>query len=134
MTRVRGRSATDVAHRSRVKRAAVGSLLVAATVSSVLGASGGETQRPAPPAAPTRLDVPHPRSSGRTISVLSGGDLQAAIDVAQPGDVISLEAGASFRGNFTLPKKSGSGWIVVRSSAEAGLPPPGTRISPAFAP
>jgi hypothetical protein len=46
--------------------------------------------------------------------------------------VILLDAGAVFRGNFTLPKKSRAGWIVIQSSSGA-LPPPGVRVSPAFA-
>src|SRR5919109_1173848 len=68
--------------------------------------------------------------TGNTIAVAAGGDLQAALDAAQPGDVITLQAGATFTGPFTLPKKSGSGWIVIRTSApDAQLPPPGTRIT-----
>jgi hypothetical protein len=48
--------------------------------------------------------------------------------------VITLQAGATFTGNFTLPNKSGSGqWIVIRSStADSNLPPPGERISPSY--
>jgi hypothetical protein len=66
--------------------------------------------------------------------VPAGADLQAAIDAAQPGDVLALEAGATFVGNFTLPAKSGSDWIVIRSSApDSSLPPPGARITPAYA-
>ena len=51
-------------------------------------------------------------------------------DVAgiQPGDVITLAAGATFTGPFTLPDKSGSAWITVRTSAPGGLPPAGTRV------
>ena len=37
-----------------------------------------------------------------------------------------------FRGNFTLPKKTQAGWIVIKSSS-ASLPPPGVRVSPAHA-
>jgi len=64
--------------------------------------------------------------------VRKGADPQAALDAAQPGDIVSLEAGAVFRGNFVLPKKEGSDWIVVRTSAsDSDLPRPGTRMSPA---
>ena len=43
-----------------------------------------------------------------------------------------LQAGATFTGNFRLPNKSGSDWIVIRSSAaDADLPPAGTRVTPA---
>ena len=99
-------------------------------------ASSGASGPPAPPFAPrTFLDTSYVPPSGRTIAVPAGGDVQAALDTAQPGDVISLQAGSVFRGNFTLPRKSGSDWIVIRSSASDGaLPPPGTRVTPAVAP
>src|SRR5262249_7935956 len=44
-------------------------------------------------------------TGGATISVGAGDDLQAAIDEANPGDVIVLEAGATFTGNFVLHNK-----------------------------
>jgi hypothetical protein len=70
-----------------------------------------------------------------TIYVSAGGSLQAALNAAQPGDVVVLQAGATFSGNFTLPVKSGSAWITVRTStADHLLPAPGVRITPSFAP
>jgi hypothetical protein len=70
-----------------------------------------------------------------TLTVPSGGDLQAALDLAQPGDTILLEAGATFAGNFTLPVKSGNAYITLRSSAaDSALPGEGQRITPASAP
>src|SRR5262245_11454915 len=72
--------------------------------------------------------------TGRTIAVAAGGDFQAAIDQAQPGDVVTLQAGATYTGNFTLPAKTGSNWIIIRTSApDNSLPPPGSRITPAYA-
>src|SRR5262249_2659816 len=72
--------------------------------------------------------------AGRTIAVPAGGAFRAASDQAQPGDIITLQAGATYMGNFTFPAKSGSGWIVIRSSAPDGsLPPPGARITPTYA-
>jgi len=41
-----------------------------------------------------------------TIAVPSGGDLQAALNAAQPGDVITLEPDATYTGNFILPNKA----------------------------
>ena len=75
-----------------------------------------------------------PPDGGSLIRVAAGGDLQRALNDARPGDVIELQAGATFTGNFVLPNKSGSGWIHVRSSAHAELPLPGTRVLPAHAP
>jgi hypothetical protein len=54
------------------------------------------------------LETTYQAPSGRTINVPAGGDLQAAIYNAQPGDMITLQAGATFTGNFVLPNKSGN--------------------------
>ncbi len=81
------------------------------------------------------LDTTYAPPTGGTVhTVNAGGDVQAALNAAQPGDVVTLEAGATFAGNYTLPNKSGAGWIIIRTSApDASLPPPGTRITPAYA-
>jgi hypothetical protein len=84
-----------------------------------------------PPAAV--VDTAAVEPSGRVVAVPSGGDLQAALDGARPGDVVTLEPGSVYRGPFTLPKKSGSGWIVVRTGGDAKAPA-GTRIDPGQAP
>jgi len=78
----------------------------------------------------TTLSIP---SSAPIRSVKAGQDFKAALAAAQPGDVIELEAGATFYGSFTLPMKSGSDWIYIRSSAHASLPPAGQRVTPAHA-
>ena len=74
-------------------------------------------------------------STGATITVPDGGDLQAAIDRAQPGDTILLSPGATYAGSFELPVKSGSSYITIRSGApDSSLPAPGTRVTPQHAP
>ena len=91
-----------------------------------------EAASPERPRATVNTDDVRP--TGRTIAVPAGGNFQAVLNAAQPGDVITLEAGATFQGPFTLPKKSGTGWIVVRTSApDDRLPPSGTRVTPASA-
>ncbi len=45
-------------------------------------------------------DTPAP---GSVVTVNAGGDLQSALNNAQCGDVIQLQAGATFTGRFTLP-------------------------------
>src|SRR5262249_15475528 len=81
------------------------------------------------------VDTALPAATGKTVAVAAGGDLQQAIDAAQPGDVITLAAGASYKGPFTLPNKPGSGYIVVRTDTPgASFPAPGTRAGPADAP
>ena len=77
------------------------------------------------------LDTTYPQPTGRTIAVAAAGDFQAAINQALPGDVITLQAGATYAGNFTLPAKTGTQWIIIRTSApDSSLPPPGTRLTP----
>jgi hypothetical protein len=64
--------------------------------------------------------VPEPR---QTIHVPAGQSLQRAIDRAEPGDEITLEAGAVYRGPFHLPRKTGERWIVIRpAAADLDLP------------
>src|SRR5947208_2031873 len=65
--------------------------------------------------------------------VKSGRELQAALHCLQPGDVLELQAGAPFTGNFILRTKPGTAWIYIRSSAHALLPPPGTHVFPSHA-
>ena len=66
--------------------------------------------------------------------VRAGGDLQAALNAAQPGDTIYLEAGATFVGNFVLPVKPGSAYITVRTAgSDTQFPGPNFRITPAHA-
>ena len=70
-----------------------------------------------------------------TIFVASGGDLQDALDSAQPGDTIVLAEDAEFVGNFVLPVKTGDQWITLRSAApDTVLPADGVRIQPSHAP
>jgi hypothetical protein len=72
--------------------------------------------------------------SAATLTVNAGGDLQAAIDAAHPGDTIVLQAGATFNGPFRLRVKNGTTPITIRSSsADTVLPAAGQRITPAAA-
>ena len=80
------------------------------------------------------MDTTYSPPAGNIITVNAGGDFQTALNNATLGDTIVLQAGATFVGPFTLPNKtSGSGWIYIRSSAYANLPPPGSRVSPFYA-
>src|SRR2546428_14182605 len=79
------------------------------------------------------LDTTYALPTGPTITVPAGGDFQAALNSAQPRSVIVLQAGATYAGNFSLPNKTGAGWIYIQSSALTSLPAPGTRVTPAQA-
>jgi hypothetical protein len=61
-------------------------------------------------------------------------DLQAAINGAHPGDVITLTAGASYTGNFVLRAYGASGVVTIRTQPNNQLPKPGQRVSPEDAP
>ena len=81
--------------------------------------------------------APGPVETASVVLVGSGGDLQKALDAAQPGDVIQLQAGARFVGNFVLPARRGDDtrYITLRSSVpDADVPGDSTRISTQDAP
>ena len=85
------------------------------------------------------VDTTMPASSGAVYNVASGGDLQAALNQARPGDTIMLQAGATFvapSGGFVLPPKNNPNqlWVTVRTSAGTNLPAPGVRVGPENAP
>ena len=73
------------------------------------------------------VEYPTQDGAGRTINVRRGGRVQDAINAAVPGDVILLEAGVTFSEAIVLRRKTGSGWITIRSE---GTPTPvGVRVS-----
>ncbi|HET8948362.1 MAG TPA: hypothetical protein VFQ07_15385 [Candidatus Polarisedimenticolia bacterium] len=116
-------------------------LLIAALCGAVVVLTGAKKKPPAAPAVPAApacaapeaprasVDLP-PSAEGRVVEVEPGGDLQAALNAARPGDTLALPAGSVFRGPFDLPRASGNGWITVRSAAIDRLPPAGTRVTP----
>ena len=121
-----------------VQAVATGTATITATCEGKSG-SASVTVVAAPSNAPelprTYLDTHYVPPTGNTITVPSGGNLQAALNAAQPCDVIVLQAGATFTGTYTLPNKSGPCWITIRSSTpDASLPAEGARITPAAAP
>ncbi len=97
-------------------------------------ASGPGFAQTLPTLPQTFIDTTYSLPTGTTWTVNSGGDFQGALNSANLGDIIILQAGATFTGPFTLPNKaSGSGWIYIQSSNYAKLPSPGTRVAPADA-
>src|SRR5260370_26339485 len=71
--------------------------------------------------------------SAGTIVVPDGGDLQAALNAAQCGDSVVLQAGATWDGEFRLPNRNCTASTPIRigSSAQAYLP--NGRVGPADA-
>src|SRR5436190_174023 len=62
------------------------------------------------------------RADGATVTVPAAGDLHAALLTARTGDVIALEPGATYVGNFTLPEKDGSDFITIRTGGAEAIP------------
>jgi len=101
---------------------ATGSRSISVTSGAVAasqGVSGSTAAAPASPQiTPTYGALP---PASRVIRVAAGGNLQAALDNALPGDAILLAPGARFTGNFVLRNKNVaspcSAWITVRTDA-----------------
>lgn len=75
-------------------------------------------------------------ATGKTWLVRPGESIEKVLGSASCGDIIQLQTGATFSGNFVLPAKScdDSRWIVIRtSSPDSVLPPEGTRVNPCYA-
>jgi hypothetical protein len=106
------------------------------TLSATASNSGnfdGPAELPRTTVQSTLADTP---ARGSTITVQAGASLQTALNNANCGDIIQLQAGAIFSGSFTLPAKNcdDADWIIIRSSApDASLPAEGTRITPCYA-
>lgn len=96
----------------------------------VIGGGGGTSETVDLPTLLTTTVASTP-SPGSTTHVASGGDLQAALDAAVAGDVITLEAGASYPGNFILNNRAGGDYITLRT--DGSLPPEGSRATAAIA-
>jgi hypothetical protein len=92
-----------------------------------------------PPGSPPELprefvELPPASANSPTRLLSQGDDLQRAIDSAVAGDVIALAPGAIFKGPITLPKKSGDGWITIRTKIPDGVfPMRGVRVDPSRA-
>ena len=72
-----------------------------------------------------------PTGACKIITVNSGQSFQTALNQVRRGDIIQLQANASFVGPFELPDKgTGTDWVYVVSSNLANLPGPGNRLNP----
>jgi cellulose synthase/poly-beta-1,6-N-acetylglucosamine synthase-like glycosyltransferase len=102
---------------------------LAAVLLLALNASAAEPNAPEPPRA--FVEIPPLTTTGRTIRVPAGGDLQKALDEAKGGDRIELEAKATYVGPFHLKAKDGDDWIVITSAG--ALPRSGRHVQPSEA-
>jgi hypothetical protein len=76
----------------------------------------------------------NPPVGGTTWAAHTSAQLASSITNSSPGDIIVLDAGVTYSGNFYLPAKANANnkWIYIVSSAMAKLPV-GQRVSPTSA-
>ena len=99
---------------------------------TVLGGSGSPSPPPPPPPPPSQATPPElprllpalPTAYNRQVRVPAGGNLQAAIDAAQPGDEILLAPGASY-GKIMLRNRGDQGWVRIATDIAE---PAGVRV------
>ncbi|MGB8013322.1 MAG: hypothetical protein WCF68_17055 [Terriglobales bacterium] len=106
---------------------------VLGTAAVAQGNFDGPAELPRYQVASTMADTPAP---GIVTNVNASGDPQTAINNAQCGDTITLQAGATYPGTLTLPAKNcdNNHWIIIRTSApNSALPAEGTRLTPCYA-
>ncbi len=93
---------------------------------------------PDPPIPPNSAWIPSgpPVINGNTYTVTSNcSNLQSSLNTAAAlndslNHQVLIPAGASCTGNWSLPNRVGTGWIVIRSAApDTALPPTGVRTS-----
>jgi hypothetical protein len=112
-------------------------LAIMLMTASLCTAKGGNFDGPAElPRVTVSSAMTGTPAPGSIISVNAGGDLQSALDNASCGDVIELQAGATFSGKFIVPAKNCdiNHWIWIRtSSPDSALPSEGTRATPCYA-
>jgi hypothetical protein len=88
---------------------------------------------PTLPQATVNLTMPTQTGTVRNVPAGNASALQTAIDNSTCGDTIVLTAGSTYSGNFTIPNKTCSGWILVESNGLASLPASGHRVGPSNA-
>jgi hypothetical protein len=93
----------------------------------------GVAQPPVPQLPLTYIDTTFNPPTGVTWPAHTSTDFKNALNSANPGDTIVLDAGVTYQSNFTLPAKSNPNkkWIYIVGSALSSLPAPGTRVNPA---
>jgi uncharacterized protein YjdB len=139
-------SVATVSSSGVVTAIAIGQATIQATISGVSGSGTVSVTSTSSvtgtaianlPTLPQALPSTTVGAPTRVVRVPAGGDLQAAINAARPGDEVRLAAGATWTGNFVIPGTSAcsvSQWITVRSDvSDAQLPAAGIRMTPAAA-
>jgi hypothetical protein len=111
--------------------------LLAITLATALfcvakGNYDGPAELPRVTVSSAMADTPAP---GAVISVNAGDNLQSALNSANCGDIVQLQAGATFSGQFIVPAKNCdiNHWIWISTSSLDSLPSEGQRATPCYA-
>ena len=104
-------------------------ILAALIVAGVLTALAQKRRDSVEQVRPRRAST----QGGTLIEVGARGNFQAALNTAQCGDTIVLQAGATYQASgsdkgFVFPAKNCSSYITVQTSNLAGLPADGQRV------
>jgi hypothetical protein len=98
--------------------------------------AGAVAQKPVAELPRVKVDTTWSQpTGGKSWKAHNAEEFTNSLTKSAPGDVIVLDAGVIYSGNFIMPAKSNPNkkWIYVTSSAYDQLPPPGTRVSPSNA-
>ena len=118
------------------------SLLVVLSLCALAGQARTALGQSSDPTLPILFDTIYPNQTGGDIhQPASASELQTLLNTQtlngktlKLGDTIVLQANVTYSGKFTFPKvDTGSGWIIVRTSNESGIPRPDHRINPSYA-
>src|SRR5437868_3186742 len=98
-------------------------------------ASAALAQMPVPQLPQVYIDTTFNLPTGTTWNAHTAAAFKTILTSANPGDVIVLDAGVQYTGNFTLPAKTNADhkWIYIVSSALGKFHAPGWRVGPSDA-
>src|SRR5215469_2640004 len=115
-----------------------GFMLAGGSAADEQGKTGADARFDGPAELPRiyiKSSLPDTPAPHRLRLVKSVDNLQQALNNAQCGDTLKLEAGATFRGLLVFPNKEcdDSHWIILRTAArDDALPPEGERITHSY--
>lgn len=92
---------------------------------------------PDPPEFTVSETLPTGWNGTADVVVTDNAGMTAALTgIVQNGSgpyIIQITAGTALTGTYKIPNKTGSQWVIIRTSAYASLPAVGTRVAPADA-
>jgi len=97
----------------------------------ILAVTSALAQKPVAELPRVYINTTYQQPGGTTWNVHDVAHFSTALSASLPGDIIVLDAGVTYQGNFTLPSKPNPSnkWLYIISSALSKLPE-GKRVSP----